>query len=155
MFSNRTYTQRRNALAHQVTNGIMLFLGNEESPMNYADNTFHFRQDSSFLYYFGLNLPGLTAIIDADENRTILFGDELTIDHIVWMGTQPSLREQAVGAGVTDVRPLSALSGYLQAAQLKNRTIHFLPPYRPENQKSANSSSPHAAMVSLGILSRA
>ncbi|SDC05836.1 aminopeptidase P family protein [Williamwhitmania taraxaci] len=134
MFSNQTYTRRRNSLIPSIPTGIMLFLGNEESPMNYADNTYHFRQDSSFLYYFGLNTPSLAAIIDIDENRTILFGDELTIDLIVWMGTQPSLREKAHATGITDVRPLSALSDYLRSAQLKNRTIHFLSPYRPENQ---------------------
>ncbi len=131
MFSSYTYSQRRAILSLNVKSGIMLFLGNQESPMNYADNTYHFRQDSSFLYYFGLNTPGLAAIIDADENKTILFGDELTIDHIVWMGTQPTIKEKAALAGVTDVRPLSALPHYLNAHK---RPVHYLPPYRPDNK---------------------
>lgn len=131
MFSSHTYTQRRTSLLSAVNSGIMLFMGNEESPMNYADNTYHFRQDSSFLYYFGLNTPGLAAIIDADENKTILFGDELTIDHIVWMGSQPTIRDKAAMVGITDVRPLSALPEYLRATK---RHVHYLPPYRPDNK---------------------
>lgn len=55
--------------------------------MNYADNTYHFRQDSTFLYFFGSDYAGLSALIDIDEDREIIFGDELTIDDIVWMGT--------------------------------------------------------------------
>jgi len=133
MFSSNTYIQRRSNLIANVKTGVLLFLGNEESSMNYADNTYHFRQDSSFLYYFGLNTPSLAAIIDADENKTILFGDELTIDHIVWMGTQPTIRDKASLVGITDVRPLSELSKYL-AAKSNNRAIHYLPPYRPENK---------------------
>jgi len=68
--------------------------------MNYTDNPFHFRQDSTFLYYFGLNSAGLNAIMDLDEDREIIFGNELTIEDIVWMGTQPTLQEKAGWLGL-------------------------------------------------------
>ena len=71
----------------QVNSGLLLFLGNDESPMNYADNPFHFRQDSTFLYFFGMDSPGLAAVIDLDEEQDTLFGNDLTVEDIVWMGT--------------------------------------------------------------------
>ena len=87
-----SYLRRRARLKKDVGSGLMLFLGNHEVGMNYADNTYRFRQDSSFLYFFGLDYAGLAAIIDIDEDREIVFGDELTIDDIVWTGTVPTLR---------------------------------------------------------------
>ena len=90
--SKNTYEARRNELKKRLGSGLLLFLGNDEVGMNYADNTYTFRQDSSFLYFFGLDFAGLAAVIDIDENRTIVFGNELTIDDIVWTGTQPTLR---------------------------------------------------------------
>lgn len=95
MFNKETYIQRRNRLKKEIGKGILLFLGNNESGMNYADNTYHFRQDSTFLYFFGSDYAGLSALIDIDEDREIIFGDELTIDDIVWMGTQPTIREKS------------------------------------------------------------
>ena len=86
MFAKETYIARRAKLKQTIGSGLLLFLGNDESGMNYADNTYHFRQDSTFLYFFGLPYAGLSAIIDIDNNREIIFGDELTIDAIVWMG---------------------------------------------------------------------
>ena len=80
MFNKETYIQRRNRLKKEIGKGILLFLGNNESGMNYADNTYHFRQDSTFLYFFGSDYAGLSALIDIDEDREIIFGDELTID---------------------------------------------------------------------------
>ena len=94
MFAKETYIARRAKLKQTIGSGLLLFLGNDESGMNYADNTYHFRQDSTFLYFFGLPYAGLSAIIDIDNNREIIFGDELTIDAIVWMGTQPTLKEE-------------------------------------------------------------
>ena len=85
MFSESTYINRRNKLKETLKNGILLFIGNEESSMNYEDNQYHFRQDSSFIYYFGfLHTAGVSAIIDLDEGTEFIFGDELTIDSIVW-----------------------------------------------------------------------
>lgn len=134
MFSKETYSKRREALRKEFKSGILLFLGNEESGMNYADNTYHFRQDSSFLYYFGLSYPGITAIIDIDQGEDIVFGDDLTIDHIVWMGSQPTMKERMAPYGINHVQPSEQLAAYLQKAQSQGRKVHFLPPYRDEHR---------------------
>jgi Xaa-Pro aminopeptidase len=133
MFEKSVYQLRRQKLKQQVGKGLILLLGNEESSMNYKDNLYHFRQDSSFLYFFGLDKPGLAGIIDIDNDREIVFGNELTLDEIVWMGPQPSLAEQAAKAGITTVQPSSALISSLHATRTGKQDIHFLPPYRPEN----------------------
>lgn len=134
MFQSGVYLSRRSQLKEKVGSGILLFLGNEESPMNYAANPYHFRQDSSFLYYFGINAPGLAAVINIDEDREIIFGDEMDIDDLVWNGRLETLKEKSVRAGITDTYPSLKLSEFLEQAKAKNRTIHFLPPYRPENK---------------------
>ena len=85
MFAKETYIRRRQQLKDTLKSGLLLFLGNDECGMNYADNTYHYRQDSTFLYFFGSDYAGLAAIIDIDEDREIIFGDELTIDSIIWM----------------------------------------------------------------------
>ncbi|MDE7108934.1 MAG: aminopeptidase P family protein [Muribaculaceae bacterium] len=133
MFPTQTYINRRAELKRRVGSGLILLLGNNESGMNYADNTYDFRQDSSFLYYFGLPFAGLNAVIDVDNDREIIFGDELTIDDIVWMGTQPSLRDKAERVGISDTRPSAELRKYLDAARAKEQLIRYLPPYRPEH----------------------
>ena len=133
MFAKETYMERRNRLKSAVGHGLLLFLGNDESGMNYEDNTYPYRQDSSFLYFFGLPYAGLAAVIDIDEDQEIIFGDELTIDHIVWMGTQPTLREKSQRVGVHETRPLAELRAYLDRAVAKSQPIHYLPPYRPEH----------------------
>ena len=86
MFQQKTYIERRKALKQEVGEGLILFFGNEESPMNYTDNTFHFRQDSTFLYYFGIQRPGLVGLIDIENDSEIIFGDEYTVEDSVWMG---------------------------------------------------------------------
>ncbi|MCX6922574.1 MAG: Xaa-Pro aminopeptidase, partial [Verrucomicrobia bacterium] len=135
MFSVQTYIERREQLKRRLNcGGLLLFLGNEESSMNYADNTYHFRQDSTFLYYFGVDQPGYAAIIDLDEDRTTVFADDLTIDAIVWTGNLPSVAELAARGGVKETRPTAALAEALVQAKAKGRQIHFLPPYRPENK---------------------
>lgn len=133
MFNAKTYTERRERLRNQVSSGLILFLGNDESPMNYLDNPFPFRQDSSFLYFFGLSYPGLAGVIDIDEGRDIILGTDLTVEDIVWMGTHPSLAEKCEKAGVKETKPLAELKNILTAARQKKRKIHFLPPYRPEH----------------------
>ena len=100
MFSKETYIARRAKLKQSVGSGLLLFIGNDESGMNYTDNTYHYRQDSTFLYFFGLSYAGLAAVIDIDNDREIIFGDELTIDAIVWMGVQPPLHEKFQAAGI-------------------------------------------------------
>ena len=86
MFSSKTYIERREQLKKEFKKGILLFLGNEEAPMNYAGNTYHYRQDSTFLYYWGINEPGLAAVINLDKDEEIIFGDNRSIDDIIWMG---------------------------------------------------------------------
>lgn len=133
MFDASTYTARRNRLAADLGSGLALLLGNAEAPMNYADNQYPFRQDASFLYFLGLNRPGLAASIDADTGETIVFGDELTLDDIVWMGPQPTIAEQAARAGVTRTAPRAALGEVLCKAAGERRPVHFLPQYRADN----------------------
>jgi Xaa-Pro aminopeptidase len=133
MFDKHIYIARRQKLKQQLGKGLLLFLGNEESSMNYKDNWYHFRQDSNFLYFFGLDKAGLAAVIDIEGDKDILFGRELTLDEIVWMGPQPSIVDQAAQAGITDVRVPSELAGVLIKAKSSGQPIHFLPPYRPEN----------------------
>ncbi|AEE47955.1 aminopeptidase P family protein [Haliscomenobacter hydrossis] len=134
MFSANTYTHRRAELMHRVGRGLIFLLGNELSPMNYQDNTFPFRQDSNFLYYIGLDHPHLAAILDTETGECILFGDELSLDDIIWMGPQPPLTEQALVVGIQEVQPFDLLLEVLTAARKQNRAIHFLPPYRAENK---------------------
>lgn len=130
MFSKDTYKRRREALKQHFDSGLLFFMGNDETGMNYADNTYHFRQDSSFLYYFGLNSPGLYATIDLDSGIDTIYGNDFTIDQIVWTGTMPSIASLAAETGVENTAPVSELEKKLS----KVRNVHFLPPYRPEHQ---------------------
>jgi Xaa-Pro aminopeptidase len=134
MFSKETYIARRAKLKQTVGSGLLLFIGNDESGMNYADNTYHFRQDSTFLYFFGLAQAGLNAIIDIDNDREIIFGDELTIDAIVWMGVQPTLHDNCGRIGISEIRTSKEIAVYLKNAQEKKQQIHYLPTYRAEHQ---------------------
>ena len=124
-----TYIRRRAQLKKDVSSGLLLFLGNDEVGMNYADNTYRFRQDSTMLYFFGLDFPGIAAIIDIDEDREIVFGNDLTIDDIVWTGSMPSLKERCEPVGITDVRPMSEL-----AKIVNGKSVRFLPPYRGDHR---------------------
>lgn len=134
MFAKETYVQRRAQLKKNMGSGVLLFLGNDEQGLHYEDNTFRYRQDSTFLYYFGLSFAGLSAIIDIDEDKEIIFGDELTIDHIVWMGTQPTLKEKSERVGIVETRPYGEVMNYLHKAIQNGRTVHYLPPYRAEHK---------------------
>jgi Xaa-Pro aminopeptidase len=133
MFKPETYVQRRKLLRKSVGKGILLFLGNDESPMNYPDNTYPFRQDSSFLYFFGLDSPGLAAIVDVDENRDILFGDDIGIEDIIWMGLLPKMKDRAAAVGVRHTAPRAAFGETVRRALASGRTVHYLPPYRADN----------------------
>jgi len=134
MFQAEVYIQRRKILSDRIGSGMILFWGNDECPMNYADNTYHFRQHSSFLYYFGIDFPSLAAIIDIDNQRQIVFGDDYTIDDIVWMGKQPTISERASLSGIEETQPTVKLYTILKEAQASRKVIHFLPPYRHENK---------------------
>ncbi len=133
MFKAETYQQRRSKLKENLKSGIVLFLGNQESPINYPDNTYPFRQDSTFLYYWGLDKPGLNAIIDVDQNQEILFGDDFTMDDIIWMGPQPLLKELALKVGVSKIFPSNKLEEVINTALQTDRPVHFLPQYRFDN----------------------
>lgn len=134
MFSAATYTGRRNLLKSKALKGIAIFPGNNESPMNYPDNTYHFRQDSNFLYFFGLDFPGLAAVIDFDSGEDLLFGDDATIAEIIWMGPQILLKDKAEKVGVKNCLPYAAFTESIEKAKKQGRTIHYLPPYRGENK---------------------
>ena len=133
MFDKSVYIQRRKKLIEDIDSGIILLLANDESPMNYKDNPYHFRQDSSFLYFFGLDSPNLVGVIDADAGKEIIFGDELTIDDIVWMGAQSTLKEECLNIGVENRAPLNRLKEVLNHELKRGRKVHYLPPYRSEN----------------------
>lgn len=131
MFEKVTYTARREQLKTRFQSGKLLFLGNEECGINYADNTYPYRQDSTFLYYFGINKPGLIGWIDIDNGEEYLFGDDPTIDSIVWTGSQPILKEMAQQAGVARTGTLSDFFRII--TQTERHSIKYLPPYRSEH----------------------
>ena len=134
MFDKQVYISRRKRLLEQVREGVILLLGNSEASCNYPDNQYQFRQDSSFLYFFGLDKRDLAAVIDAESGEEWIFGDDVDIDDIIWMGLQPMIADQAATVGVSKTAPLARLADCLKAAQTKGRTIHFLPPYRNHNK---------------------
>ncbi len=134
LFDKSVYTNRRDVLKKKITSGIILLLGNEETGMNYKDNWYPFRQDSTFLYYFGINTAGLAAIIDVDSGEEIIFGNELTIEDIVWTGPLPSIKEMAEAVGVRFTQSYSNISSVLSKSLTSGRKIHFIPPYRSENK---------------------
>jgi Xaa-Pro aminopeptidase len=133
MFDPAIYRDRRNRLKKDVGSGLILLLGNDEVGMNYAANTYHFRQDSTFLYFFAVDLPGLAALIDIDRNTETLFGDDLTVADIVWTGPQPTIAEQAKAAAVAATAPASDLETRIADAIAQGRRVHFLKPYRAEH----------------------
>ncbi len=134
MFSKDIYINRRNQLKKLVDKGIILFLGNTEVPFNYNANTYTFRQDSSFLYFFGIKLPGLAVGIDLDNDKEILFGNDIDIDDIIWMGELPTMKDYAEKAGIKETLPYHKLDSFLEKALKQGRKIHFLPAYRAETK---------------------
>jgi Xaa-Pro aminopeptidase len=134
MFKSEVYSRRRAELQKKIKTGLALFIGNVEAPMNYPANTYHFRQDSDFLYFFGLDLPGFAGVIDFDSGKDRIFGNDPDMDDIIWMGPQPAVKDLASGCGVTDTAPFSKLEETIGNALSKKRKIHFLPPYRSETK---------------------
>ena len=133
MFSRNIYVARRQRLIKSVKDGILLFLGNSEAPSNYADNQYIFRQDSTWLYYFGIDQPDMAAVIDVESGEETIFGNDVDIDDIIWMGPQPLVASRAEEVGVAGTAPLSELEKVVKAALAKGRKVHFLPPYRYRN----------------------
>ena len=133
-FNATTYLERRNQLIESIdASGVILLLGNEESPRNYVDNPYRFRQDSSFLYFCGLQHPGLAITIDLGTGDTTLWGIEPTIDHVIWMGPQQSLSDLAASAGITNTADIQSLPNQMASWQ-KDLSVHFLPPYRADRK---------------------
>jgi Xaa-Pro aminopeptidase len=139
MFGKHIYTQRRQQLKKMVGNGIILLLGNEESSMNYKDNLYPFRQDSCFLYFFGIDRYSLMAVIDIDGDIEIVFGDNVTTEQMLWTGFQEPLELLSERAGVKQVKRRHEIETVIKKAQAQNRRIHFLPPYRPEQIETLHS----------------
>lgn len=134
MFDQLVYSQRRKLLKKKVSGGIILIMGNVDSPMSYRDNTYHFRQDSNFLYFFGIDYQQLAGVIDVDSGEEILFGNDVSIEDVIWMGPQESIKDKALRVDVEKSLPFDQLGSFLKDALQKGRKVHFTPPYRAENQ---------------------
>ena len=130
MFAKEVYWERRKMLRELVGDGLILFPGNEESAMNYRANTYHYRQDSSFLYFLGINKPGFFGLCDVEAGKDTLYGDDFAIDDIIWMGEQPAVSELAAGVGADSSASLNDLARLLKQAIQSGRKIHLLPTYR-------------------------
>lgn len=134
MFDKKVYVERRKKLKELVGSGLLLFPGNVESSMNYPANTYHFRQDSNFLYFFGQDKPGFYGLIDLEDGTDYLFGEDFTIDDIIWMGPQPSVADLGKEVGIKRTGSLAELNQKIEAALAAGRKIHFCPPYRGETK---------------------
>ena len=117
MFTADLYSERRAKLKSLISEGIILILGNPEVPMNYPANTYKYRQDSSFLYFFGLDLPDFAGVIDVNSGDEIIFGNDVDIEDIIWMGPQPTVKDQAVQVGINQTQPFGRLSDYFAKAK--------------------------------------
>lgn len=163
MFSKETYINRRKALKELVGNGLVIILGNNDSPANYPNNCYTFRQDSSFLYFFGAKRDGLAGTIDIDNDKEYFLGNDIDIDDIVWYGSVESVRDMADMVGVAQAAPFNKLTELVAQAKQTGQKIHFLPPYRhdhmilleellgikPSQQKEASSMELIKAVVTL------
>jgi Xaa-Pro aminopeptidase len=132
MFSPSIYQERRNRLRKEMSSGIILFPGNKEVSFNYPANTYSFRQDSNFSYFFGLDHPDLAGVIDLDSGKEVIFGNDVDIDDIIWMGVQPTISDQAAKVGVVHTAPLTDLAQFVKRIRSEGRKLHFAPPYRGE-----------------------
>ena len=132
MFNKNVYIRRRDQLKKDLGSGIALFLGNVDAAFNYPANQYHFRQDSNFLYFFGLDHTGFAGLIDVDNNKDYLFGNDVDMDDIIWMGVQPLVKDLAAEVGIEHSAPYSDLATFVKKAIDSGRQIHYLPPYRGE-----------------------
>lgn len=130
MFKKEVYIDRRNRLKKEMGSGLALILGNAEASYNYPANTYHFRQDSDFLYFFGLDIPDFVGVIDLDNDKDYVFANDVDIEDIIWMGPQPLVKDLAAKVGVENTAPYTDLAGFLNDAIQANRKVHFLPYYR-------------------------
>ena len=134
MFNQEIYQKRRQKLIKQLGSGLILLLGNVDSPLNSADNCYRFRQDSSFLYFCGLDLPGFALTLDCDSAAETLYGQPQSIDDIIWSGIQPTLSQLAEHSGVAAAEPLDRLAAVIAAAERSGRPVYYLPTCRVENK---------------------
>ncbi len=139
-FAKQTYIERRNMLKQKMGSGLILIFGNNEAPSNYPNNAYKFRQDSSFLYYFGQQRDGLVGVIDVDADKEYLIGDDIDIEDIIWTGFVPSVHDLAAEVGVSNTAPMAQLEKMVASAKASGQEIHFLPPYR------------HDIMIQIGDL---
>ena len=130
MFSKKTYIDRRQKLAALMPDSLLLFIGNDNAPFNYAGNEYRFRQDSTFLYLFGLDTPGLAATIDTAAGVSTLFADDVSMDDIVWTGPMPTAQDRAAEAGMDRAQPVASLAEVVRRAVAAGRKVHYVPPYR-------------------------
>jgi len=131
MFKKETYIQRRSELKKLVGKGVIILFGNNEAPANYPANAYApMRQDSTFLYYFGQHRDGLVGVIDIDNDEEWLFGDDIDVEDIVWMGYTPSVADLAAEVGITKTAPISQLKEIVNSKSTNGKLVHFLPPYR-------------------------
>ncbi len=133
LFNKEIYVQRRQELKNLVKSGVIILFGNNEAPCNFPANGYYpFRQDSAFLYYFGLNRDGLVGVIDIDKDKETLIGDDINIEDIVWYGSVDSVQDMAEQTGVKSSAPMDTLRTICNNALTEKRKIHFLPPYRDD-----------------------
>ncbi len=134
MISMKSFVERRATLRAKIGSGLILIPGNMLVPNSYPNNAYYFRQDSTFRYFFGLNIPSLFAVIDVEAGDDMLFGDDYTVDDIIWTGPQPTLKELGATVGVDKTSPMSELKECIAKAVRAGRRVHYLPPYRGEGK---------------------
>ena len=135
MFKSEVYIKRREELHKKIKTGLALFIGNTEAPMNYPANPYHFRQDSDFLYFFGLDLPGLVGVMDFDSGKDMIFGNDLDMDDIIWTGPQPSVKELAQECGISETASMDKLETTINDALSKTRERFIFFPLTAESQR--------------------
>ncbi len=133
LFDKKVYSERRSVLREKIGSGLIIFIGNNDAPCNYPSNAYTFRQDSSFLYYFGQNRDALAGVIDADSGQEWLLGDDIDLDDIIWTGFVPSVADMAADCGIQNSAPYGKLKDLVADARCLGRTVHFLPPYRHDH----------------------
>ena len=130
LFSTATYTERRSRLRQLVGSGVIVLFGNNDSPCNFPNNPYKFRQDSSFLYFTGQHRDGLALVIDCESGKETLVGNDIDIDDVIWTGAVPSVADMATECGIPHTAPMSALQEVFAQTKAQGRQLHFLPPYR-------------------------
>jgi len=135
MFEKEVYIRRRQNLINKIDKGVIVIFGNKECSRNYKSNFYPFRQDSNFIYLFGIDYPDLIGLIDVESGKEIIYGDDPGLDDIIWMGPQISLSEKCKAAGINEARSLKAFYSDVRKITGEKRRIHYLPPYREQRRR--------------------